>query len=250
MKCITVLILLFFVLEASSQKNKKEAETYYLFDKQWEATTVENAVYLATVQKKNDTTFQWNYYHFAGPLINIETYRDENATLLNGYIAYFDKDGKIDSSGYTANGKKDSTWFFYDDTLATSMQFDYKNGVLIKSTNLYDKRKEDAKSGNDTIAAGEKEADFPGGTKAWIKYLENNFQFPDRASQMGIKGTTITQFTVDSEGKISHLRTLKSVEYSLDKEALRLIEKSPKWNPAFQRGRKVKAYRRQPITFG
>jgi protein TonB len=32
-------------------------------------------------------------------------------------------------------------------------------------------------------------------------------------------------------------------------EAIRVIKKSGKWEPAVQNGRKVKSYKKQPITF-
>jgi protein TonB len=35
----------------------------------------------------------------------------------------------------------------------------------------------------------------------------------------------------------------------MEEEAMRAIRKAPKWNPAVQNGRQVKAYRKQPITF-
>jgi protein TonB len=35
----------------------------------------------------------------------------------------------------------------------------------------------------------------------------------------------------------------------MEEEAMRVIKRGPKWNPAIQNGRQVKAYRKQPITF-
>lgn len=35
----------------------------------------------------------------------------------------------------------------------------------------------------------------------------------------------------------------------MEDEAIRVLKKSKKWLPAVQNGRKVKAYRKQPITF-
>ncbi len=41
----------------------------------------------------------------------------------------------------------------------------------------------------------------------------------------------------------------RSVEYSIDHEALRIIFISPDWTPAVQNGRNVKTYKKQPIIF-
>jgi protein TonB len=35
----------------------------------------------------------------------------------------------------------------------------------------------------------------------------------------------------------------------MEEEVMRVIQKSPKWRPAMQNGKPVKAYRKQPITF-
>jgi protein TonB len=35
----------------------------------------------------------------------------------------------------------------------------------------------------------------------------------------------------------------------MEDEAAKIIKKGPKWTPAQQNGRQVKAYRKQPITF-
>jgi protein TonB len=54
---------------------------------------------------------------------------------------------------------------------------------------------------------------------------------------------------VDKEGNISDLRALTNHGYGMEQEAVRVIQKGPKWTPAQQNGRHVKAYRKQPITF-
>jgi protein TonB len=65
----------------------------------------------------------------------------------------------------------------------------------------------------------------------------------------GIGGQVQLRFVVDASGYPVNLCLLKSVEFNLDEAALEVIRESPKWVPAFQNGRNVKAYRVQPITF-
>jgi protein TonB len=59
----------------------------------------------------------------------------------------------------------------------------------------------------------------------------------------------MVQFVVDKEGNISDVKALTNHGYGMEQEAVRAIQKGPKWTPAVQNGRQVKAYRRQPITF-
>jgi periplasmic protein TonB len=61
--------------------------------------------------------------------------------------------------------------------------------------------------------------------------------------------TVIVQFIVDIDGDISNVTSLTKHGYGMEEEAMRVIRRGPKWEPAIQNGRKVKAYRKQPITF-
>jgi hypothetical protein len=65
-----------------------------------------------------------------------------------------------------------------------------------------------------------------------------------------LRQTVIVKFIVNRDGT---LRNISAENYQQDSyciaEAIRVIKVSPKWIPAYQNGRKVNAYRRQPITF-
>ena len=95
------------------------------------------------------------------------------------------------------------------------------------------------------------EASFPGGDQAWLKFLKKNVNgmiATDNGAPEGIY-TVVVQFTVDKYGYITDIKALTNHGYGMEKEVIKLLKKSPKWNPAFQDGRFVKAYRRQPVTF-
>jgi protein TonB len=94
------------------------------------------------------------------------------------------------------------------------------------------------------------ESFFNGKDSGWRQYLSKNFHYPDRAINNEIQGTIIIQFVISKEGKIENAIVEKSVEYSLDKESLRIINKSNgEWIAAVQNGRNVKSYKRQPFVF-
>ena len=57
------------------------------------------------------------------------------------------------------------------------------------------------------------------------------------------------QFVVDVEGNVSDIKPLTNHGYGLEQEAVRVLKKAAKWEPAIQNGVKVKAYRKQVITF-
>jgi hypothetical protein len=112
----------------------------------------------------------------------------------------------------------------------------------------------DIGSNNDESKIYEKveiEASFPGGDAKWRQYLERNANAQVAAENGAPEGayTTIVLFVVDSDGSISNVRALTNHGYGIEEEAIRIIKRGPKWNPAIQNGRQVRAYRRQPITF-
>jgi periplasmic protein TonB len=85
----------------------------------------------------------------------------------------------------------------------------------------------------------------------WKRFLEKNLS-GDVATENGAPTgnyTVVVQFIVDKEGNVSDVQATTNHGYGMEAEAVRVIKKAPKWKPAQQNGRTVKAYRRQPITF-
>jgi periplasmic protein TonB len=95
------------------------------------------------------------------------------------------------------------------------------------------------------------EATFPGGDAGWRKYLERslNAAVPVENGAPAGTYTVVVQFVVDRAGEISDVRALTRHGYGMEAEVMRVIQKGPKWSPAMQNGRPVKAYRKQPVTF-
>jgi protein TonB len=129
-----------------------------------------------------------------------------------------------------------------DDNIATPVAIDEGKQVI-------EEKKEDDE--NKIFDKVEIEAAFPGGDGKWRQYLERNCNGQVASDNGAAEGTytTIVQFVVDKEGNISDVRPLSSHGFGMEEEAMRVIKKGPKWSPAVQNGRQVKAYRKQPITF-
>lgn len=84
-------------------------------------------------------------------------------------------------------------------------------------------------------------------TKFLLRYLDPDVPIENGAPDG--RYTVVIQFVVDKEGNVSDIRPLTKVGYGMEEEAMRVIRKATKWEPAIQNGYKVKAYRSQPITF-
>lgn len=95
------------------------------------------------------------------------------------------------------------------------------------------------------------QAKFPGGDAAWRRFLERNLEktLPvENGAPLGLY-TVVVSFLVDKDGSISEVKAENNPGYGTGEEAVRVIRKGPKWQPAVQNGRNVIYRQRQSITF-
>ena len=95
----------------------------------------------------------------------------------------------------------------------------------------------------------EKMPEFPGGNAALMSYLAKNIKYPTIAQENGTQGRVIVQFVVNKDGSIVDAKVARSVDPYLDKEALRVINSMPKWNPGMQRNKPVRVKYTVPVMF-
>jgi protein TonB len=90
---------------------------------------------------------------------------------------------------------------------------------------------------------------FPGGEAELIKYLSTHIKYPAIAEENGIQGRVTATFVVERDGSITDVKVVKSVDPSLDKEAIRVLKAMPKWIPGKQNGSAVRVKYTVPVTF-
>ena len=91
--------------------------------------------------------------------------------------------------------------------------------------------------------------EFPGGTAALMQYLQKNIKYPAICRENNIQGRVLVTFIVNKDGAVVEPEVVKSVNPSLDKEALRVISTMPKWKPGSQRGKPVRVKYTVPVNF-
>jgi len=234
------------VTQLSAQKNEDQL---FLLDKKWKATNVKNARYLIRIKQLDDSIWRRDTYNILGPLIRVEHFKDRNGEIAEGQCLFYNKKGTIDSVHNYKNGLADGEWQYKDDTGRLAITKVYAAGKLIQTKDMiryYDSLK---KTFPKYEEGEEIEAEFQGEDGSWSKYLAKNMKYPERALNSRIQGQVWVKFIVDTLGNLVITEIARSVEYSIDEEALRLIKQSPKWKPATQKGRKVKSYKLQGIIF-
>jgi protein TonB len=96
----------------------------------------------------------------------------------------------------------------------------------------------------------EEKPGFMGGdANAFSKWVNERLQYPEIAKENGIQGRVLLQFVVGADGKVSNVKVVRGVDPALDKEAVRVVQSSPKWTPGKQRDRAVKVTYTFPVIF-
>ena len=95
---------------------------------------------------------------------------------------------------------------------------------------------------------------FMGGTfdkfRQWIMSQMIAFEYPEYAYRNKIQGRVVVSFVVEKDGSVSNVTVIRSLYFGLDQEAVRVIERSPRWQPGYDlEGNPVRIEMRMPIDF-
>ena len=115
---------------------------------------------------------------------------------------------------------------------------------------------------------------YVGGVQELMRFLSNSIKYPVEAEHYGVEGRVMISFFVETDGTVSGMTVVKAdlknrlsdkkfSKYSdidkyamrekgegqLKEEALRVVGKMPKWEPAMRRGNPVRVKYTLPINF-
>jgi|GEM_PF-4228039 len=91
--------------------------------------------------------------------------------------------------------------------------------------------------------------EFPGGKEALQEFISKNLKYPNYALSNRISGEVVTKFIVSKTGEIKDVSVVRGVIKSLDKAAIQLVNKMPKWEPGRQKGEAVDVWFTLPLRF-
>jgi len=207
---------------------------------------IKSAKSFIVMKKYPDGSYQRLNYKKEGPLESMQTYGDSSLSFFEGNYFRYSNRGLLNCMGYYKQNKKDSVWYYYNDTFKVIKKEIYRAGELIKTIDPDSVKKEF--SSIEEFIKIEREASFPGKNGAWVDYLNRTVN-PDVSLKSVTGGRIIVCFSISPLGDVENIYLRKSAEYVLDEEGIRVIRESPAWNPADQNGKKVIAFRTQPLEF-
>lgn len=95
----------------------------------------------------------------------------------------------------------------------------------------------------------QKNPEFPGGFKAFGKYLGDNIKYPALDKKNKLQGKVYVSFIVEPDGKLTNISAIRSPSANMTAEAIRVMKLSPSWQPGKQGGKPVRTKYTVPISF-
>lgn len=233
-KLLSIMLLVFSINKCQAQSING---TFYVFNTDWTpAKSFDNCTYFMQQIMISDSEYVCRYYNKVGPMMKQESYKDAALTIPNGFFCWYNTKGKIDSSGWVRNFKKDDKWdYFMGDSVNATYYDEYDNGKYLERKSYATTSDSLEKDSTQT------EAIFGKGVKDWSKYIQHNLKVPNRLASNFKAGTykVTVCFTINKVGKIINPYLKQSVEWSADESVFDLLSNSPDWKPAIQKGQPV-----------
>lgn len=121
---------------------------------------------------------------------------------------------------------------------------------MIDVQDLHTKGDPTAQAGENVIyTTAPQMPEFPGGQPALMRYLSTNVRYPEAAKDEVIQGKVVLKFVVDKTGSVGHIEIVRDIGGGCGKEAVRVVQAMPKWNPGMKDGVPVNVYYVLPFSF-
>ncbi|MBC8053098.1 MAG: energy transducer TonB [Sphingobacteriaceae bacterium] len=158
------------------------------------------------------------------------------AMIKSGIGTYktFDNDAVVIEEGNYLDSLKHGVWkgtyrarkAYYEETFERGNFL--KGAVTFENGNSYSYNKL------------EEMPEFKGGMEKFYRYVGENFRYPREAIDNGVSVNVMVHFAVEADGSLSNIKLERDPGYGIGKEALRVVNDSPKWIAGRQHGVPVK----------
>jgi TonB family protein len=172
-----------------------------------------------------------------------ETHQEYSAGILNGDFKSWREDGSLKLKARYYNGEKHGNFHSYYPNGQMVREDYYENGRLIEGHCFSEKGEE--KDYFPYVLMPR----YPGGAGSLRKFVEKELKYPAEAKRKGHEGAVLILFTVDEKGSIINPRVVNGDREYFNDEAIRVVEKFPRWIPGEVDGKPSPIQVSVPIEF-
>ncbi|MFY0593493.1 energy transducer TonB [Roseivirga sp.] len=242
------LLTLSLILSSSTLAQKQKVDTVYL-DREGAVVdpSKEFLTYLIRpLDRKKRIIGIAKRYAKNGRLLETFTYKKG---VKEGLYQRFHRNGNLMMEGKFKDDNRSDFWVFYDQEQSITKLEEYDAlGKLLQTRDRPFPVKKDKASADSLRISVETSPEFPGGMDNWNAHLRKHLKYPTAAKRYG-RGEVKISFVVLSDGRIVLPKVIESTHPSLGQEGIRVINLSPRWNPAELDGKPVDATMNLRITF-
>jgi TonB family protein len=177
--------------------------------------------------------------------------------VRDGHFIYYTESGVKTRDEYFKEGLKEGEGMSYDTTGHYTYKMHFKKGKLedtltgyypsgaLRRTEIY--INDSLVSGNCYDEKGNNIAfiprivnlEYPGGDMAMMRFIQHHIKYRDFARKNDIQGHVLVSFILDTAGNVTEIGIKKSVHPLLDKAAIDVVRKLPKFKPSEYEGKIV-----------
>jgi len=161
--------------------------------------------------------------------------KSDTINLVEMYSYKYDKYGNWNEQIYMGNGKVLKTTrdiYYYPDNYYSSV-----DTTGVDTEYVYRQDEVDITP------------EYQGGEKAMQEFIFNNLVYPEKAQREKAQGRVFVTFTIMDDGSVQDIKVREELHPLLDAEAVRLVKKMNKWQPALKNGKAVSSNYVLPIVF-
>jgi antitoxin component YwqK of YwqJK toxin-antitoxin module len=192
-----------------------------------------------TMGNKTGTSYAW---HSNGYFMDSAVWNSDGSGVE---VSWFDNGNPSSGGRFSAGYKQNGRWkYFHKNGKMSALEL-YRDGILTEKQ-YYDE------AGNPIYDTTNKDhaAQFPGGMKAWQKYLSNRLYFPAQYKfENADKAVVVVSAVIDEDGNVTDVEINTPLYPAFDDIALKVIKRSPKWEPQVQHNRRIKSRIIQAVYF-